>query len=351
MPQSTSGAEVESTSPCASAGADFHSLSGGLGFPLFPHVATSTDGGETWTNRVVAPPVANFQRGSHQGCTVRTDSHGVVYAFFTHFAVGTPGIGTHTMIKSFDGGKTWTSPVEIMSMNDACFFIDRVSGRCVADGIAGARTDLAAMPSVDIANGAPTGQGATNELVDAWSDGRFGFNNEKTLLSFSTNGGATWSAPSVVSEEGDRSVYSAPAISPDGGTVYVVYMAFRAPFQNTTVNPRPEHGVLRVAAIGANGAPGAFVTASSGPTGDARGTSQGRILYNEFLGDYVYAIATNSYGAGTWTDVRRTADCPAMDTWRQASFDAGHQVFPAPWPLGDCPPAFGNNDIFSATTG
>ena len=330
---------------------DFHSLSGGVGFPLFPFVATSTDGGVTWTNRVVAPSVANFQRGFHQGCTVRTDSHGVVYAFWTHFAVGTPGIGTHTMIKSFDGGKTWTPPVEILSMNDACFFVDPVSGRCVADGIAGARTDLAAMPSVDIANGAPTGQGATNELVDAWSDGRFGFNNEKTLLSYSTNGGATWSAPSVASESGDRSVYSAPAISPDGQRVYVVYMAFREPFQNTTVSPRPEHGVLRVATIGANGAPGAFVTASSGPTGDARGTSQGRILYNEFLGDYVYAIATNTYGAGTWTDVRRTADCPAMDAWRQASFSAGHVVLPAPWPLGDCPPAFGNNDIFSATTG
>src|SRR6266516_3889453 len=97
-------------------------------------------------------------------------------------------------------GKAWTPPVEILSMNDACYFIDPVSGRCVADGIAGVRTDLAAMPSVDIANGAPTGQGATNELVDAWSDGRFGFDNEKTLLSFSTNGGATWSAPSVVSE-------------------------------------------------------------------------------------------------------------------------------------------------------
>jgi len=308
---------------------DFHSLSGGLGFP----------------------PVANFPRGSHQGCTVRTDSHGVVYAFWTHFAVGTPGIGTHTMIKSFDGGQTWTPPVEIMSMNDACFFVDPVSGRCVADGIAGARIDLAAMPSVDVANGAPTGQGATNQLVDAWSDGRFGFNHEKTLLSYSTDAGVTWSAPSVVSEEGERSVYSAPAISPDGRTVYVVYMAFQAPFQTTTVNPRPEHGVLRLATIGANGAPGAFVTVSSGPTGDARGTSQGRILYNEFLGDYVYAIATNSYGAGTWTDVRRTADCPAMDAWRQASFDAGHRVLPAPWPLGDCPPAFGNNDIFSATTG
>ncbi len=330
---------------------DFHSLSGGLGFPLFPHIATSTDGGDTWANRVVAPSVANFQRGSHQGCTVRTDSHGVVYAFFTHFAVGTPGIGTHTMVKSFDGGQTWTPPVEIMSMNDACYFFDPVSGRCVADGIAGARIDLAAMPSVDIANGAPTGQGATNELVDAWSDGRFGQNHEKTLLSYSTDAGATWSAPSVVSEEGDRSVYSAPAIAPGGDTVYVVYMAFLQPFQDTTANPRPEHGVLRVAPVGANGTPGAFVTVSSGPTGDARGTSQGRILYNEFLGDYVYAIATNSYGAGTWTDVRRTVDCPAMDAWRQASFDAGHRVFPAPWPLGDCPPSFGNNDIFSATTG
>ncbi len=330
---------------------DFHSLSRGAAFPLVPHVATSTDGGVTWTNRVVAPPVANPQHGSRQGCTVRTDSHGVVYAFFTHFAVGTPGIGTHTMVRSFDGGKHWTSPVEILPMNDACYFVDPVSGRCVADGIAGARIDLAAMPSVDIANGAPTGQGATNELVDAWSDGRFGFNNEKTLLSYSTNGGASWSAPSVVSAAGDRSVFSAPAISPNGQAVYVVYMAFLQPFQNTTANPRPEQGVLRMAAIGANGTPGAWVTVSSGPTGDARGTSQGRILYNEFLGDYVYAIATNSYGAGVWTDVRRTTDCPAMDAWRQASFDAGHVVLPAPWPLGDCPPAFGNNDIFSATTG
>lgn len=330
---------------------DFHSLSGGLGFPLFPYVATSTDGGDHWSNRIVGPPVANLELGSRTACTIRTDSQGVVYVFFAHFAVGTPGTGSHTLVKSFDGGKHWTQPQEIFSMNDACYVVDPVSGRCVGDGIAGARIDLSAAPSVDIANGAPTGADATDEIVEAWSDGRFGSNNEKTLFSYSTDGGQTWSAPAVVSEAGDRSMFSAVAISPDGGAAYVVYMGLGAPLQVSTANPRPEHGVFRMATIGPGGAPGAWATVYSGPTGDARGTSQGRILYNEFLGDYVYAIATENYGAAVWTDVRRTADCPAMDVWRQDSFDAEDLVFPAPWPLGDCQPAFGNNDIFSATTG
>ncbi len=292
---------------------DFHSFSRGRGFPLFPFVATSTDGGVHWTNRIVGPPVANFQRGSRTGCTLRTDSQGVVYAFFANFAVGTPGIGSHTMIKSFDGGKHWTKPQEIFSMNDACYFVDQVSGRCVGDGIAGARIDLSAGPSVDIANGAPTGAGATDEIVDAWSDGRFGFNNEKTLFSFSIDGGKTWSAPSVISDPADRSMYSAPAISPDGATAYVVYMGEGAEFQNSTANPRPEHGVLLTATIGGDGAPGPWTTVYNGPSG--------------------------------------TVDCPAMDKWRQDSFDAGHRIFPAPWPLGDCLPDFGDNDIFAATTG
>jgi hypothetical protein len=127
-------------------------------------------------------------------------------------------------------------------------------------------------------------------------------------------------------------------------------MGLTQPFQEDTTNPRPVHGVFRQTALGPDGAPQPWVTVYTGRTGDARGTSQGRILYNEFLGDYVYAIATRGYWAGVWTDVQATADCPAMDAWRQASFTAGQRVFPAPWPLGDCPATFGNNDIFGATT-
>jgi hypothetical protein len=330
--------------------ADFHSFSHGNAFPLFPMVAVSSDGGVTWKAHSVAPPISNAQEGTYDGCTVRTDSHGSVYAFFTHFA-GAGLHGFHTLVKSDNGGQTWQQPRDVVAMTDPCFQVDPVSRRCVEDGIAGARSDLAAMPSVDIANGAPTGEGATNEIVDAWTDGSLGANQEVTMLSYSTDLGLSFSTPAVVSLPSDRSAYSAPAISPDGRTVYVTYMAYGVPFQETTADPRPEHGVLRSASIGGNGAPGAWTTLYNGPSGDARATSQGRILYNEFLGDYVYAIATRTYGMGVWTDVRRAVDCPAMDAWRQQSFDAGRLVFPAPWPLGDCPASFGNDDIYGATTG
>jgi hypothetical protein len=330
---------------------DFHSFSGGNAFPLKLYVSRSTDGGVTWTRQQVLPASANFPQGSHQGCTVRTDSNGVVYAFFTHFAVGQPGLGSHTMVKSFDGGVTWTDPQEVVSMNDECYQIEPLEGRCVADGIAGARIDLAAMPSVDIANGAPTGADATNEIVDAWADGRLGEGNEAAFVSYSTDGGDTWSDPVPISAAGERVIYAAPGIAPDGSRVYVAYMAIRKAYQTTTAATRPEHGAFMSASIGAGGAPGGWAYLYSGPFGDIRGTSQGRILYNEFLGDYVYVIGTRTYGAGVWTEVRRTQDCPAMDQWRQDSYDAGTKVFPAPWPLGDCPDRFGNNDIFSATTG
>jgi hypothetical protein len=69
----------------------------------------------------------------------------------------------------------------------------------------------------------------------------------------------------------------------------------------------------------------------------------------EFLGDYVYAVATRTYGAGVWNDVRNGADCPAIDTWRAAVQDAvaaGSASPEGPAPQQDCPATFGNSDIF-----
>ena len=95
-----------------------------------------------------------------------TDSQGVVYAFFTHFS-GESLEGSETLIKSSDGGATWGKPRDVIPITDPCFNVDPVSFRCVGDGIAGARIDLSAGPSFDIANGAPTGEDATDEIVGA----------------------------------------------------------------------------------------------------------------------------------------------------------------------------------------
>jgi hypothetical protein len=327
--------------------AAFRSNSQGLASPVPILVATSDDGGDTWTTRQITEAATNNQQGSRSGCTIRTDSNGVVYVLFAHFQVGTPGIGAHTLVKSFDGGRTWTRPRDLYSVNDACYKVDPVIGRCVEDGVAGARTDLSAAPSADIANGAPTGAGATNEIVVTWADGDGSLNNEQVMVRYSTNGGDSWSAAQTVSQPGDRGLYAASAISPNGRDVYVVYNAYTTPFRNDTVSPRGLVGVVRHADVGGSGAPGAWTTLHRSPIGDPRGSAQNN-LQAEFLGDYVYAVATRTYGAAVWNDVRNAADCPAMDVWRMA-LRTGDTSVPTPAPQQQCPGTFGNTDIFGGS--
>jgi hypothetical protein len=327
--------------------AAFRSQSRGAALPLPILVARSSDGGDTWTTSQITEAATNFRQGNRSGCTVRTDSHGVVYVFFAHFQVGSPGIGSHAMVKSFDGGRTWTRPRDLFAINDGCFRVDPVIGRCVEDGVAGARNDLAASPNVDIANGAPTGADATDEIVDVWADGRDGLNNEQVMVSYSTSGGNTWSSPARVTRSGDRGLYAAPALSPDGQDLYVVYNAFTTPFRETTFDPRGLVGVVLHADIGANGAPTGWSELHRGVVGDPRASSQNN-LQAEFLGDYVYAAATRDSAVAVWNDVRDGADCPAMDAWRMA-LRTGDTSVPRPAPQQDCPATFGNTDIFGVS--
>jgi hypothetical protein len=223
---------------------DFHSLSGGNAFPLKPMVSTSSDGGVTWKQHQVAPAIANGQQGAYDGCTVRTDSHGAVYVFFTHFG-GTSLAGFHSVIKSLDGGQTWRPPQDVVAITDPCFHTDTVTGRCIIDGVAGARTDIAAMPSVDIANGAPSGADATDEIVDSWVDGRDGPDHEKAFFAYSTNGAASFSTPAPMSPTADISAYAAPAISPDGSRCMWCRKRSRNPSRRLRPTPGPNTGCCR----------------------------------------------------------------------------------------------------------
>ena len=356
-------------------------------------VLTSTDGARNFTQHQVTSATNNVHSRNgfgRSGCTVRTDSKGVVYVFDYQFAASSTGAapGKIQQIKSTDGGKTFGRPVDLFTAYDTCNYVEASIGRCVEDGVGGARSDLSPAPSVDIANGAPFGNktvangDATDRLVMSWVDGQT-LNAEKVQFSTSGAGGGSWTSPQdirdplVAGETRDRGYYSAPAISPDGSKVYVVYNAFTTPFRNSAVglgNNRNLVGVVRTAPASASSV-GSFSTANRTDGADARSSSQNS-LSAEFLGDYVYASATRTYGTSVWNDVRNGADCPAIDNYRQALHDeavaTGTQTSEpeeprgadsgkdaagdpgddtAPAPEQQCPGAWGESDIYGVTIG
>jgi hypothetical protein len=219
-------------------------------------------------------------------------------------------------------------------------------GSSYFDGARGVET--ATYPSVDIANGAPTGADATDRIVLATcKDSNRKSNSERVVVFTSTDGGNSWSTIWNAAEAGDRPNLPAVAISPDGDDVYLVYQGFLDPWRPSLTGPRRMQGVVRHAEA-SNLA--TWTTLHRGDVADARASAHPSFggLKEGFLGIYQAIVATRDAGVALWTDARSADRCPAIEALRQSLVD--HDPIPIPAPGTDCPPRFGDSDIYSAAS-
>jgi hypothetical protein len=173
----------------------------------------TTDGGLTWsTGRVIFDPGQKNQTIGNQIVEpVAGTAKGQLIDGFdlinTKGGKGNPSeIDSVAIIRSNDGGATWSGPTIIAQEHVAHVFISGVFIR-TSDEL----PEFAAGPNGD--------------LFAVWQDGRFSRTGAaKIAFSMSTNGGANWSTPIRV----DQSVDNAPAFTPQvsvasDGTIAVQY--------------------------------------------------------------------------------------------------------------------------------
>jgi hypothetical protein len=301
-------------------------------------VSHSTDGGTSWSRpTTLSQAFDNPQHTGRQGCSIRTDSKGKVYAVWED---SHQKQSVFRMATSSDGGTSFTKGRTIANVTDVGMF-DGV--RSISfDGIAGARTS--SFPSLEIANGAPTGAGATDKLALGWSDGSDGLNHEHALVQLSANGGTSWTDPVPVEESGDRPDFAFIGLSPSGNDLYVVYDGFSDPFRDDTTSTRQFVGVTRHADVSGTTLTG-LDTLDRGLVGDARASSSNGLI-DEFIGDYNTVAASNAGAVSVFNDARDAAVCDDINTFRQDTVDGTAGDPPAV--LAVCPPTFGNTDIWSA---
>lgn len=345
-------------------------------------VSTSRDGGQTWSDPVLATDATNpvdFNDKINIWVDRSSTSpfKGTVYVSWTLFRGGPGRAAPIAFSRSTDGGKTFSPAMQLTpahnnnsiggrqgsavrsapngdvyvffesgteingSKTDAQMFVKSTDGgahfsnQAVASRVVDIPSPLPgssfrndSFPSVDI--------GPNGTLYVAWADFRNG--HGQVMLTKSSNGGDTWSPASVVLDVSGRSTFfPGVAVSADGHKVSVATQALDAKPAGTA----PGAGVVHYDSYFAESVNGSSFSSPvkiSSATSDPDGSSTNS-LRAQFQGDYNTLISDNQHAWFIWTDARAATPCSAVDAFRAGT---GTQ----PNVPAVCPGSFGNTDIF-----
>jgi len=238
--------------------------------------AYSTDGAATFSTPVLISGNVLYGQGSRP--VVGPD--GTLYVFWDG-STRKASLDSEWMVKSSDGGATWSKPTavstvaDILPLRDTAFRVNSFPAAAVAPN-----GDLYVDWTGEVPNDGSSYAG-TNGCA-YWLTGQTAVRNNchsAAVYSVSHDGGATWSAPAPVFAGGNRTADGYPVTQPDGSTL-------NAP------EAKPIEDVFPSAAVGANGNVylGAYRGSTVSPWQTCKNpntpTAVGRIDCLE-LGDYV----------------------------------------------------------------
>ncbi len=238
--------------------------------PIF--FVSSSNGGATFTSPKAISGNVLYSQGSRP--VVGPD--GTIYVFWDG-ATRHQALDSTWMVKSTDGGATWSKPNAVSTvadnppLRDTVFRVNSFPAAAAAPN-----GDLYAVWNASVPNDGSTYAG-TAGCFDLLAGGAAVLANchSAAIWSKSTDGGATWSAPAAVFAQGARTAQGYPATNPDATTLNApashaiedvfpavgtsstgaVYIgAYRgltvSPWQTCAAGPPPPEGRINCATLG-----------------------------------------------------------------------------------------------------
>jgi hypothetical protein len=258
--------------------------------------ASSTDGGQSW--QTAKPPISSCAGGTYDLASDPVVAIGPDRAYLA--AIGIAVIGTEAQLAlddevivsvSTDGGSSWGKPVVVVTSNDPLISFDKET--LVAD---------------------PTASGTAYALWVRYTQpaGDEPAQTNATFMARTTDGGITWSTPTLVYEGSSETQFHQLVVLPDGSLIDVFIEA-------PTLSKRPplpaRLAVVRSADRGmtwsaATTAANVSFTAVRDPTGkdQVRGTGQGILAAGAPDGSLYVCWSEQHAGGTSFLDVVRSTN-------------------------------------------